>query len=162
MQSKLVANASSGTILVSSICKPRESLDAVTESTTVSFWSVSTTPATRVTQPMITTTTTVTTMTAMVTTMTVMVTTTTAMVTVMTILSMRRSAEEPREEKERINSAMARTSTWRLTKEATRKTADAAGWRPSNRHSNSNSRITMLMETRTTGSSRTLGATDGA
>lgn len=127
----------------------------MTESTTVSFWSVSTTPATRVTQPVITTTTTVTTTTAM-------VTTTTAMVTVMTILSMRRSAEEPREEKERINSAMARTSTWRLTEEATRKTADAAGWRPSNRHSNSNSRITMLMETRTTGSSRTLGATDGA
>jgi len=134
----------------------------VTESTTVSFWSVSTTPAMRVTQSMITTTTTVTTMTVMVTTMTAMVITTTAMVTVMTILSMRRSAEEPREVKEGKKSALVKTSTWRLTEEATSKTADAAGWRPSNRHSNSNSRITILIATRPTGSSRTLGARAGA
>ena len=61
----------------------------------------------------------------------------------MAILTMRRSADGPRDGKERINSAITMRSTWRLTEEATGKTADAAGWRPSNRHPNSDSRITM-------------------
>ena len=77
------------------------------------------------------------------------------------ILSMRRSAEEPRGRKESRNSAMAKTSTWHLTEKAINQTADAAGWRLSNRHSNFNSRMEILIATRPTGSSRTLGARAG-